>query len=364
MMRLFKFLKAYRLKNSQRSHKTGGFTLIELLVGIIMTSLIITPLLGFVINMMDTDRKEQAKATSEQEIQAALDYIARDLDQAFFIYDGFGLQQIEGELPRVTDAIAGAEGVPVLVFWKREFIPNSLPIRGGNIGDCANNNPNNNCDDGFVYSLVGYYLIKDTTTACNNPTWSCTTRIGRIELKDALYDVNNVDPNTNQAPTLSAKSPGLVPITELLQQTGSLEDQLNNWTNATGRGTYNYSQTPFEILVDYVDQTEDAIPSQPNCSQATRPPEAARPDGLPPGQPYVYRQVPANVPAQFPTDSFYACVNTDQTIAQVFIRGNALARIRPKNDPPSYAPNQSAYFPSASIQAQGRGLLSANPNTQ
>jgi Tfp pilus assembly protein PilW len=148
MMRLFKFLKAYRLKNSQRSHKTGGFTLIELLVGIIMTSLIITPLLGLVINMMDTDRKEQAKATSEQEIQAALDYIARDLDQAFFIYDGFGLNRIRNNLPKVgDDPNQDATGEPVLVFWKRKFLPNSLPIPGAT-GDCLNNDPNNNCDDG------------------------------------------------------------------------------------------------------------------------------------------------------------------------------------------------------------------------
>jgi type II secretory pathway pseudopilin PulG len=366
MMRLFKFLKPYKLKNSQRSHKTGGFTLIELLVGMIMTALIITPLLGFVINMMDTDRKEQAKATTEQEIQAALDYIARDLDQAFFIYDAWGLQQIQGDLPQVAGDIAGAEGVPVLVFWKREFIPNSVPIKNRNINDCANNDPNNYCDDGFVYSLVSYYLIRDTLP-CNNPTWSCTTRIGRIELKDALYDVNNVPNNSDPAVPVSAdydRNDGLVRITELLKQPGSLEAQLNNWNADTNRGTYDYDETPFEILVDYVDQTEDAITAQPNCSQATRPPEAARPDGLPPGNDYMYRQVPANVPVGFPIDSFYACVNTDQTIAQVFIRGNALARLRPKNDPPPYAANQSAYFPSASIQAQGRGFLSANPNTQ
>ena len=356
MMRLFKFLKAYRLKNSQRSHKTGGFTLIELLVGIIMTSLIITPLLGLVINMMDTDRKEQAKATSEQEIQAALDYIARDLDQAFFIYDGLGLREIKNDLPQVAVADADEEGEPVLVFWKRKFLPNSLPITGKGIGDCANND--NNCDDGFVYSLVGYYLIKDDN--CNNSAWSCAMRISRIELKDALYDVNN--PVNGEAPpvTNNEASPGIGSVDQLLEQSGSLEEKLNNWAG----GGYDYTATPFQTLIDYIDQSTGADVPQPQCSTETRPEGSPRLDGSVYPAPYPYRQVPepGSADNEFLTGSFYACVNTDQTVAQVFIRGNALARLRPKNQVPLYAANQRAYFPQASIQAQGSGLLNVNPS--
>ena len=363
MMRLLKFFKAYKLKNSQRSHKTGGFTLIELLVGMILVSLIITPLLGLVINMMDTDRKEQAKATSEQEIQAALDYIARDLDQAFFIYDGLGLSNIKARLPQVANANLGAQGEPVLVFWKREFLPNSVPLSGSNIAQCANNDPGNNCDDGFVYSLVGYYLIKDAN--CINSSWSCTTRISRIELKDALYNVNNPNTNTNRTPLIAGyeASDGLVPIEQLLEQAGSLEYQLTNWptninwTKAQRSASYDYGDTQFVTLIDYIDQTPgSSIVTQPACSQDPRPGQG--------NPPYLNRQVPdpTTVDPQFPTDSFYACVNTDQTIAQVFIRGNALARIRPKNPPPPYAANQSAYFPKANIQAQGSGLLNVNPS--
>ncbi|MBW4543071.1 MAG: hormogonium polysaccharide secretion pseudopilin HpsC [Symplocastrum torsivum CPER-KK1] len=360
MMRLLKSFRTHKLKNSPPHHKTGGFTLIELLVGIIMTSLIITPLLGLVINMMDTDRKEQAKATSEQEIQAALDYIARDLDQAFFIYDGAGLSAIEARLPSVAVANPGAQGEPVLVFWKREFLPNSVPLSGSNIAQCANNDPGNNCDDGFVYSLVGYYLIKDAN--CINSSWSCTTRISRIELKDALYNVNNPNPSTNRTPLIAGyeASDGLVPIEQLLEQAGSLEEQLTiwptniNWTRAQRSASYNYGDTQFVTLIDYIDQTPgSSIATQPACSPNPRPNETT---------PYLNRQVPdpATVGAGFPIDSFYACVSTDQTVAQVFIRGNALARIRPKNPPPVYAANQSSYFPRASIQAQGSGLLNVN----
>ena len=361
-MTLLKFFKTHKLKNSQRSHKTGGFTLIELLVGMILVSLIITPLLGLVINMMDTDRKEQAKATSEQEIQAALDYIARDLDQAFFIYDGAGLSEIKDQLPSVAVANPGAQGEPVLVFWKREFLPNSIPLNGRNIANCANNDPGNDCDDGFAYSLVGYYLVKDPTNCINSP-WSCTTRISRIELKDALYNVNNPGGN-GTVPIIPGYEPddGLVPIDQLLEQSGSLEEQLTiwptniNWTKAQRSASYDYGDTQFVTLIDYIDQTPGDIPPASVCSQEPRP-------GLG-NPPYLNRQVPdpTTVDPGFPIDSFYACVSTDQTVAQVFIRGNALARIRPKNPPPVYAANQSSYFPRASIQAQGNGLLNVNPS--
>jgi len=43
------------------------------------------------LNIMDSERKEQAKKTSEQELQSALDYIAGDLEQAVYIYDDDGL---------------------------------------------------------------------------------------------------------------------------------------------------------------------------------------------------------------------------------------------------------------------------------
>ena len=312
MMKLLKFFKFNKSNRSQYSHKTGGFTLIELLVGMIMASLIITPLLGLVINMMDTDRKEQAKATSEQEIQAALDYIARDLDQAFFIYDGLGLDAIKANLPTVPDAT----GEPVLVFWKRQFIPKAVPIKGKTIADCTTSN-DPDCDDGFVYSLVGYYITKQNN--CGTSAWSCTSQIRRIELKDALYDLNN-NPDTVIGEQASA---GLPSIKQLLDKEGSLEEKLNDWTGID-RGTGDPEQ--FQVLIDYIDHTQQdqvSVPFQA-CSIDPRP-GSTDPD-------YQFRQVPnTGFSGAFPPNSFYACVNSDQTIAQVFIRGNALARIRPKN---------------------------------
>lgn len=66
------------LKTQQQQNRSGqaqtekGMTLVELLVGAIMAFLIITPMLGFVVDMLNTDRREQVKANTEQDIQAAL----------------------------------------------------------------------------------------------------------------------------------------------------------------------------------------------------------------------------------------------------------------------------------------------------
>jgi len=57
----------------------------------LLVALVLTPLLTFMLNIMDSERKEQAKTTSEQELQSALDYIAGDLEQAVYIYDDDGL---------------------------------------------------------------------------------------------------------------------------------------------------------------------------------------------------------------------------------------------------------------------------------
>jgi len=61
MINPLRFLFNNKLKASNLTQAPGGFTLIELLVAMILAALVITPLLGFMLNIMDTDRKEQAK---------------------------------------------------------------------------------------------------------------------------------------------------------------------------------------------------------------------------------------------------------------------------------------------------------------
>ncbi len=347
MLKLLKLLLTYQFRNSQPSRRNSGFTLIELLVGLILAFLVIIPLLGFMVNLLSTDRQEQAKANTEQEIQAALNYIARDLDQAVYIYDGYGVDEITDQLPQVDN------GVPVLVFWKRQFIPKVIPTATG--ANCPDDN--DRCDDAFVYALVAYYLQRDPTCATTN-TWSCTARISRIQLRDAVSD-ERVQAGDERA----QKDDGF----KLFQpeRASSVEAAMNAWE----KGDEDYNKEP-EVLIDYIDQTPEttgtlAAPIQlpkascPSIVRETAPPATTLDYTITDFGP---QQSPSRTALtnKFtnPITGFYACVDTEKNSAQVFIRGNALARIRSKTSPPpTYVYSQHTYFPKGSIQVKKRGLF-------
>lgn len=157
---------------------TGGYTMIELLVGMVIAALIITPLLTFVVNILNSDVREQAKTNSEQELQAAIDYIAHDISQAVYIYDDAGVTAIADELPGTSD---GTTRTPVLAFWKREYVADALSP----LGDICSGS---DCNDTFVMSLVAYYLVEDSSTTWCEPAGSCK-RIGRFQIKDGVKDL-------------------------------------------------------------------------------------------------------------------------------------------------------------------------------
>ena len=334
-MNQLKFLLISQLKRSHSGEKkNSGFTLIEVLVAMILAALVLTPLLGFMINILDSDRKEQAKSTTEQEIKSALDYIAQDLSQAVFIYDAAALNANSSTTPTISgirDQIPPVQAVggcsttnckPVLVFWKRKFLSRAEvgTFTGGN--------------DTFVYSLVGYYLITDG--GGNNATWSNTARIGRFEIKDGIPSLQTSDrPRFGRIDGTSTVYYRQLPDKGFklfdLSKAGDLATKMKQWVKHPE--PYNINEItnhPMNaILIDYVDKAANGA----TCPATT----------------------PVQTPTS-PTPGFYACVNTTGTTAQVFMRGNALERVR-KNPPAVYNPNQSTYFPTASIRVQGRGFL-------
>jgi type II secretory pathway pseudopilin PulG len=343
MKKLLKLLLTYQLKDSKPRQKKGGFTLIELLVGLVLAFLVILPLLGFVVNIVDTDRREQAKTTSEQEIQVALSYIARDLDQAIYIYNATGIGEIEDQLPTVPRA------EPVLVFWKRQFVPKSRPTDNPTLNCITAPDRDTKCDDAFVYSLVAYFLREPNPANCASDTWSCTNQILRFQTSDVVRDTQSATPapypgqivdNGFQSfteGTVSPTAPGI----------DSLQKRMNSWESPNPG---NFKNQP-EVLVDYIDKTRRA--ALPNNLRVTCPRDRdTAPDGT---QFFRWEGSPEGNNTNY---SFFACVDSKATTAKVFIRGNALARIRPKTNSPSYVASQSSYFPRASIQVKGRGLYS------
>jgi type II secretory pathway pseudopilin PulG len=329
MLKTTNFLLQGWMKFSTRKNRDHGFTLVELLIGLVMAFLVLTPLFGLMISIMNTDEKEQAKTTSEQELQTAIDFITRDLQQAVYIYDSQGVTNnyntiaansgIKDSLPTV------AGGVPILVFWKQEVVSNVIPTTGPN-------------DDASVYSLVAYYLINSPSTI-----WSNTARIARWQIKDGVRspsDTSGVTCNPSYNTSIrfvdanNCPSPGFKPFDLVM----------NQWQRSGS-----FTNVP-QVLVDFIDQTPINPTNVPNIT-----PSCAQDDNQP--------GVTITPISSTTMTSFYACVsnyadptNQGQVIstAQIFIRGNALARIQTSNI--DYEDNsQQTYFPTVSAIIQARG---------
>jgi prepilin-type N-terminal cleavage/methylation domain-containing protein len=200
MIKILKFIFKNQFKASKSLDKSAGFTLVELLIALAMSSVIITLLLQFMINIITTDSDEQIKINSEQEIQIALDYISRDLQQAIYIYDAAGINKINPQLRYPNDNTK----TPILVFWKREISDNNSPGEDNS-------------------SLVVYYLDNSSSTI-----WSKAARISKWQIEK--------------------DDEGFAPFN--IAQYNTVEDAMNNWQKS---GTA-YTDAA-DVLIDYVDQT-------------------------------------------------------------------------------------------------------------
>jgi len=379
-----RFLLRWLARAPQRS--TSGFTLVELLVAIVVAALVITPLLGLAINLLQNDRQEQAKATSEQELQAAADYIARDLQQAIYVYDGIALARnssSDANSSGIRDQIPPGSGAfgdcridncaPVLVFWKRRPVANAVPISDNTV-DCTKQANADECDDTFVYSLVAYYLISESGSLVDNANvWSSTARIARFEIHDGVRYAISANGQTAGSLILTnssrlPRSPGFAFFNLNLPGT-TLAGKMNRWrgqrnADDTGAEAYDISRSRMQVLVDYIDQSPASNTSPPapegltteDCpantsSTDTTWTKAPDPTDLPNGS------AATAPPAALNNDSFYACINSSENTARIYLRGNALARLRAINNPPNYSRGVSAYFPTARIEARGVGRL-------
>ncbi|MGM3309364.1 hormogonium polysaccharide secretion pseudopilin HpsC [Anabaena sp. WFMT] len=325
MLKTLKFLLKNQLKISSIPTTNDGFTMIELLVAMVIAFLILTPLLGFMVNILNTDRQEQVKANSEQEIQSALNYIARDLQQAIYIYDAEGIKTIKSQLRYPSDA----DKVPLLVFWKREAVNQAVEAKDGTK------------DDTFVYSLVSYYLIKD-----NSSTWSKAARIARWQIKNGVITADGVACTGYTAKYFSAETcPSAGFASFQFAEGEKIDSGMTNWKKATG---VNYTANA-DALIDYIDSSADTAPTA-NC-----PPDSVTPS-------ITWSKItPATLEATgniAKMTGFYACVDKVNTTAQVFIRGNALARLDDNNtNNLNYSNSKKTYFPTANIRVAGRGYL-------
>lgn len=282
-----------------------GFTMIELLVSAVVASMIITPILFFVVDVLQTDTREEIRARSEQELQTAADFIRRDLSQAIYIYDGEGVGKIRSQLPHPEDDV-------VLVFWRQEFIPNAVP-------PCDDRG--DRCNDAQVYSLVAYYLQTGASD-----TWSGQARISRLQIQDCPREGRDCVDGTE--PDKGFQLPSF-------QDEGTLQERMNEW-EASGTIT-----EPREVLIDYIYRGVVAGLPDDHCRTALNLDNATE----------------ANLLSGNKGSGFFVCVDSDpaRTAALVNLRMNAAIRIDPNAT--EFDEDRRSLFPETNFLVKGLGLL-------
>ena len=199
-----KLLLKHQVRSSpakfDRNYQVKGMTMIELLVGTIIAFIVITPLMGMVIGLLNDDQRESAKANTEEEIQSALDYIGEDVSQALYIYVP-KKQETTSSGTTTTDEIQSLKAsgflpntatpkneIPVLVFWKRKLVEDAVPVDSAVLPkDCTPTT----CNDTYVLSLVSYQLLPETDKTSiwcqpSDPKKPCPSRIVRYEISEGL----------------------------------------------------------------------------------------------------------------------------------------------------------------------------------
>jgi len=429
---LLNLVQIERLLNKKRSfasrtthnrwRSVKGFTLIELLVAMLIATIIISTLLSFVISIIDIDRREQAKVESQGEVQAALNYIADDLQEAVYIYNADGVSRLTTNTPEIpanpsatppTPLIPATTPqipihtvdenfTPILVFWKRiYYAPDETPRGVTRLTGCVEFPTDADCDGNpaitgiqprgngrYVYALVAYYLIYDNSTGTSS-TWSNAARIGRWEIRDGIRSTcKNTDPNTCDEP----KPTGVAMTTsssinywsppdagfKLFDSEGSSKEAImNSWTKAVA----DYTNSPKDnVLLDLIDDSpytslqDDGTPNNSPIDIANVPNAAAvlgvTPNNTSCSDPVVGvgGESTQRVPSAFQTasanraenlSSFYACVNSTEVVARIYLRGNALARLRPNQTESqrSITSTNNTFLTTGNVRAFGRGKL-------
>ena len=325
-----------------------------------MAFLIITPMLAFVVDMLNTDRREQVKSTTEQDIQAAVDFIAQDLSQAIYIYDNNPVTTSTATTTAtgIPALLAGkfippenpGRQTPILVFWKRRQIKNAVPVNASTPEpkDCIPGTApgtKGECNDTYVLSLVAYYQVNDQLNIWCQPSGNdCPTRIARYEISDGVKNPSPPDPKnpyyylpkTNEYAPHEAFNKEF----DISKPTENVTILNKDWGNP-------------QVLVNYIDHSQKTIDSK-ECEKALGQPTTQTGTTTAPIPEPTLRVPDTATPLTLnTTNSFYACVDTSKNIARVTIRGNSLRRLQ-ANDT-NYKDEKSAYFPTASVQVKGLG---------
>lgn len=314
----------------RRRRKTAGFTLIELLVSVAIGWIVISGLIYMVVQMMQTDRKEFALTQTSSEMDVALNYIATDLQDAVYVYEGAcipgrgaaGATEFCPGIAKSSTINFPATVNPVLAFWKLEDISEN---RTGTLPtNCATATNPNRCNALKLsrqnYSLVVYSLRTDNPSG---ETWQGPARLTRYQLREyspAPASLSNLTQTTNWVDPFAVNF-----IKWPCDNAGS---------NCQAQAAYSEGGNTknADVLVDLVDTGNIVSAACPNNFST----------------PYIANN----------NTSFYACVSTpNQSQGQdviVHLRGNAIERAGLTGSNPSFLPQVKA-------QARTRVLFNTKP---
>jgi type II secretory pathway pseudopilin PulG len=220
------------------STQTSGFTLIELLISALIAGLIISGLLGIVVELVSTNRRELARSETMRDMGIAAEFMSNELREAIYVYTGKCLWEGQSS-PGETDYCPGLFGgdggleppkdsLPLIAFWKLDPLPPS----------CSSEQCKTYQLSGRTYTLVVYFLDKGN----EDNKWDGRARITRGVLK-RFDDEGN--PNASFNDPLDA----------------GLGLTLQTWPKtAEGNTPPNSGEPDFDppqVLVDFVDDTQD-----------------------------------------------------------------------------------------------------------
>ncbi len=317
----------------------AGFTLVELLTVTVMGTIVCCSLLGLTNQLTRANQREIALSSTQEEMERALNYMARELREAVHVYNGTKLNDIKHNLPA---SFSDDDKRPILAFWKVEPVPYTEEKQM--ITDCrgiTDATEKSDCED-LLIERRSYTLVVYAQYTANDDNWEGESRIIRYGLRKFK---NDDFPNAG-TPTSNDSS-----ITTLTKEVGYVEPFNNditfaNWPNNTNcndvsSGCPNGSGKT-RVLVDYVDGDE----GDENSNASDRCDTLSREDitaaereeigELPAAEQdaeerdrFRYRITPTN-----PLSGFYACVRdaidsegnrTNQDVV-LFLRGSFKGR--------------------------------------
>ncbi len=341
------------LRTAKPGELVTGFTLLELLVAMIVGSILTLALLFSAVQLMGTNQREGARSDTQREVQAAIDYIARDLREAIYVYDGQCLNPAGSKPVSTNDPTQGLCGgllnslppqlntttnLPVLAFWRVDPIPAPLAAAcrsPANITLLTRQKTGTNdqqpidevnCGAKRMFTLVVYSLNRQNSTVSGKSLWGGRARITRYQLPKYTYDNSTtatittgwVAPDGTESSFLSWPIAGENGIRRqgLVLAAKGVPPRANYWDN--------------KVLVDFIDDpSQSAVvkPAEPPATCANPPIVAggSAPAIITPDQAgaYAATTIPKNI--------FYACVrgsggaNLNQEVL-VRIRANGAGR--------------------------------------